>query len=78
MKARISFPWEGFLTMKSLVLGWPLTVFCFTQTVYLFLREKFRCRVWEYDFIAIHVITAVFVLRIETASTLELVTEPVS
>lgn len=43
-----------------------------------FLREKFRCRVWEYDFIAIHVITAVFVLRIETASTLELVTEPVS
>lgn len=33
---------------------------------------------WEYDFIAIHVITAVFVLRIETASTLELVTEPVS
>lgn len=32
---------------------------------------------WEYDFIVIHVITGVFVLRIETASILELETRPV-
>lgn len=32
---------------------------------------------WEYDFIEIHVVTGDFVLRIETASILELVTGPV-
>lgn len=32
---------------------------------------------WEYDFIAIHVITGVLVLRIQTASISELVTGPV-
>lgn len=32
---------------------------------------------WEYDFIAIHVVSSVFVLRIETVSILELVTGPV-
>lgn len=79
MKAWVSFALGGFLTEIS--CPWLANTDCvwfyFLKPECLFLREKFRCRVWEYDFIAIHVVSSVFVLRIETVSILELVTGPV-